>query len=152
MKNFLSIHNFIKAITFIIIVSICAASFACITAPAKNANADSGDMFQDMQDEGLKIIGGTAYGSEKPQNSVMAIIAEFIKLVLSFLGLIFVILLLYAGFLWMTAAGNEDQVAKAKSIFSNGIMGLIIVLSAYAITYFVLEKIIYATTRVAAPK
>ncbi len=121
---------------------LSACSLLYIASPAKIANAN---MFDDMKDEGLKNIGSTAYGSEEPKNSVMYIIAEFIKYVLSFLGLIFLVLILYAGFLWMTAAGNEEQIGKAKSIFTSGIMGLIIILSAYAITYFVLDKIILAT-------
>lgn len=56
-----------------------------------------------------------------------------------FLGLIAILLLslnLYAGFLWMTAGGNEEQVTKAKTTLRNGVIGLIIVLSAYSITIF----------------
>lgn len=140
-----SVSHLIKTAIFAL---LCAASIFYILSPAKKANADSANMFKNMQDEGLHTIGETAYGDQKPQ-PVMAIIAEFIKYFLSFLGLIFLTLILYAGFLWMTAAGNEDQVAKAKSIFANGIMGLIIILAAYAITYFVLEKIILATTGIA---
>lgn len=101
--------------------------------------------FDEMKEAGLEDIGETAYGSDAPQNSVPEIIAEIIKYLLSFLGLLFLILTLYGGFLWMTAAGNDDQIAKAKAIIVNGIVGLIIILAAYSITYFVLEHVLKVT-------
>ncbi len=61
----------------------------------------------------------------------------FIKILLSFLGIIFLILIIYGGFLWMTAAGNNDKVEKAKNIIVNSVVGLVIVMLAYAITWFV---------------
>ena len=45
---------------------------------------------------------------------------------------------MYAGFLWMTASGNSEQVEKATGILKMAIIGLIIVMAAYSITYFAL--------------
>jgi len=70
------------------------------------------------------------------------IITYVIKLVLSFLGIIFFLLILYAGFMWMTSAGNDEKISKAKKIMMAAFIGLVIVLSAYAITIFVLERIL----------
>lgn len=56
---------------------------------------------------------------------------------LSFIGTIFFVLIIYSGIMWMTAAGNEQQVAKAKDIIIAATIGLVIVLSAYAITRFI---------------
>jgi len=106
-------------------------------------------MFDEIKRGGLEDIGHTVYGSETPQKPIMQIIAEIIKYVLSFLGIIFLILILYGGFLWMTAGGNEEQVAKAKTIVINSIIGVIIILSSYAITYYVLENVIRASTGMA---
>lgn len=78
--------------------------------------------------------------------SLAEVISTIIKAVLSFLGVILVILLIYGGFLWMTAAGNEESIAKAKKIIISAFIGLTIVLSAYVITYYVLDKILEATT------
>jgi len=72
-------------------------------------------------------------------------IAEIIKITLSFLGVIFIVLIVYAGFLWMTSAGNEEKVKKAKDIMVAAIIGVAIVLLAYAITYFVIDKLLDAT-------
>ncbi len=72
-------------------------------------------------------------------------IAMIIQVVLSFLGVIFFIIMIYAGFLWMTAGGNEEQLTKAKNLLKNGTIGLLIVLAAYAITYFVVSQFGEAT-------
>ncbi len=65
------------------------------------------------------------------------IIGTVIKAFLSFLGVIFLILMIYGGYIWMLARGNEQEVARAKNIIRNALIGLIIVLAAYAITILV---------------
>ncbi|MCX6797945.1 MAG: pilin [Candidatus Falkowbacteria bacterium] len=62
---------------------------------------------------------------------------QIIGVVLSFIGVIFLILMIYAGIMWMTAAGNEQQVSKAKDLLVNAIIGLVIVFAAYAITAYI---------------
>ena len=57
--------------------------------------------------------------------------------VLSFIGVIFMALIIFGGFQWMIARGNDQQVEKAKNLIIQSIIGLIIVLSAYAITAFI---------------
>ncbi|MCD4762299.1 hypothetical protein K8R32_05065 [bacterium] len=64
-----------------------------------------------------------------------------IKGFLSVLGIIFIILLILAGYNWMTAAGDEAKVTKAKDTIQKAIIGLIIIVSAYAITAFVFINI-----------
>jgi cbb3-type cytochrome oxidase subunit 3 len=61
-------------------------------------------------------------------------IGEIIQAFLSFLGVIFLVLMIYGGYAWMMARGNEQEVVKAKNIITNAIIGLVIVLAAYAIT------------------
>lgn len=65
-------------------------------------------------------------------------IGRVIKIALGFVGTIFFALTVYAGFLWMTAQGNSDQVDKAKDILKTAVIGIIIVVSAYSITAFIL--------------
>ena len=77
----------------------------------------------------------------KTENPVK-IISYIIKAVLSFLGVIFISLTIYAGILWMTSTGNEEKISKAKAIIIGAAIGLAICLSAYAITVFVLDRII----------
>jgi hypothetical protein len=60
---------------------------------------------------------------------------------MSFLGIIAVCLIIWAGFLWMTARGNEDKVKEAQTIIKTSIIGLVIILAAWAITDWVLATI-----------
>ncbi len=55
---------------------------------------------------------------------------------LSLLGIIFLILMMYGGLLWMSAQGNEAQIEKAKNVIKAGTIGIIVVLSAYAVSFF----------------
>lgn len=80
-----------------------------------------------------------------PNMRVGEIVSYIIKLLLSFLGVIFIVLIIYAGFLWMTAAGNEEKISKGKNIMASAIIGLAIVLAAYLITYFVIDNLLLAT-------
>lgn len=67
---------------------------------------------------------------------------QIISLILSFVGVVFLILIVYAGILWMTAQGNDQQVTKAKDLIVNSVIGIIIVFAAYAITSFIGSEII----------
>ena len=71
-----------------------------------------------------------------------AIIGTF----LSLLGIIFVCLIIYGGFLWMTSGGNEVKVMKAKEVLAQAVIGLVIIMSAYAITFFVFQSLQQVTT------
>lgn len=74
-------------------------------------------------------------GEEDPRNLVVEIIKYFI----TFLGLIFTILIIWGGFRWMKAGGNEQEVASAKKTVVAAVIGMVIILAAYAITYFIAE-------------
>lgn len=67
--------------------------------------------------------------------------------VLSLLGVIFFLLIFYGGIRWMLAQGNEAEVDKAKEILVAAVVGLIIVLSAYAITTFIGNQLTSATNQ-----
>lgn len=66
------------------------------------------------------------------------IAVDIVKYLMTFLGIIAVVVILLGGFKWMTAAGNEDKVAEAKKLIIAGVIGLIIILSAFAIVTFVI--------------
>ncbi len=96
----------------------------------------------------LKAAGGASganiAGSGPTDPRIIA--ANIIRVALSLIGIIFVGLSVYAGFLWMTAGGEEEKVSRAKKLLYNGVIGLAIVLSAYAISYFVFQSLLGATT------
>lgn len=65
-------------------------------------------------------------------------IAQIIKLALGFLGVVFLVLIIMAGFKWMTAGGASDQVKQAQASLINASIGLTIVLFSYLITNYVI--------------
>ena len=60
-----------------------------------------------------------------------------ISVALSILGVIFLIITIISGYQWMTAQGNEAQVTKAKDSVTRAVIGLIVVISSYAIWFFI---------------
>lgn len=72
---------------------------------------------------------------------IRLIIARLIRTFLGLTGIILVGLILYAGFLWMTAAGAEDKISTAKKILINAVIGLVLTFGAFAITQFVVGAI-----------
>lgn len=75
--------------------------------------------------------------SEESASNLSSVIGNTIKILLDFVGIIFIILIIYAGYTWMLARGNETEAQKAKDTITRAIIGLFIVLAAYAITAFV---------------
>ena len=71
------------------------------------------------------------------EQNVGVISGRVINVALSLVGLIFLILMVYAGYLWMTARGEEAKITKAQDIIKGTVIGLILVLSAYAITVLI---------------
>lgn len=76
-------------------------------------------------------------------DSLSEIIGAAIKAFLSLLGVIFLVLMIYAGFHWMTAQGDEQKVEKAKNTIVRAIVGLVIVVGAYAIWAFIKSYFIF---------
>lgn len=91
----------------------------------------------------LETAGGGAYDVEKTNEYTMSeIIGTVVSAFLSLLGIIFIVLILYAGYNWMVSSGNEEKINKAKSTLLRATIGLIIVTASYAIWAFVYAKLI----------
>ncbi len=89
-----------------------------------------------------KTAGDQAGYSKMP---IELLVGNIISIALGILGLIFLVLTVYGGYIWMIARGDEAKVEKAKETMTNSIIGLAIVLGAYAITYFVVSGLIQGT-------
>jgi len=74
---------------------------------------------------------------QKLEQTLPAQIGRIVQLFVSFAGVIMLVIVVYAGILWMTAGGNTENVEKAKKLLRNAIIGLIIVLLAYIIVAFI---------------
>lgn len=74
--------------------------------------------------------------------------ARIINVALGFLGIIAVVIVLVGGFKYMVSGGNEEKTTEAKNLIVAGIIGLAIILSAWAITSFVISQLLTATSDV----
>ena len=89
----------------------------------------------------LKTVGPAGgYEASTNDTSAAAIAGTVIKAFLGMLGVIFIILIVLAGYNWMTAAGDEQKVEKAREGIKRAIIGLIIITGSYAIWTFIFTK------------
>jgi len=86
--------------------------------------------------------GDTPPWSGATDTSLAGIVSIVIQAFLGLLGVLFLTYLLYAGYHWMTAQGDEKKVDKAKDTITRAVIGLIVTVGAYAITYFVIQKLV----------
>ena len=96
---------------------------------------------------------GLSYGASIGLGStdIRSTIASIIRVAMGLLGIVAVVIILVGGFKWMTAGGNEDQVGEAKKWIFSGIIGLAIILSAYALASFVITQLSSATGLTGTP-
>lgn len=86
----------------------------------------------------VKKAGEIAWGTSN--TDLIGMIGKVLNVGLSMLGLVFLGFALYAGFKWMTAQGDAKAVAYAKDSVRNNVIGLIIIMCAYALTNFVVGQ------------
>lgn len=88
--------------------------------------------------EGLDTTAGEI-GFDAP-SGLFEIIANYASWLFSFLGLVFFAIMLYGGIIWMTSAGDDKKVAKAKDLLRTAVIGIVIIVSAFAITTFLADN------------
>lgn len=92
----------------------------------------------------LGTAANAAYGGTAPTTTILDYTRGIITVVFSLLGIVFLFLTLYAGYLWMTAMGDPKKVTKAKDILGQSVIGLIILVLSYGISYMVVGTIGFA--------
>jgi len=90
---------------------------------------------------------GLSYGSNLglAATDPRIVIGKIIQIFLGLLGIIALVLIVYAGFLWMTAGGNEEQIDTAKRTLISAVIGLAIILASFGIATFILNSLMQAT-------
>lgn len=112
------------------------AVFACVFQPlsvsaAVNLN-DAGSLLNRVSDPEK-----TGLSQDNLQTSTGTLIQRALTLV----GIIFLVLMIYAGILWMTARGNNEQISSARNTIIAAIIGLVVVVGSYAITSLILQRL-----------
>jgi len=74
-------------------------------------------------------------------SSISTIVGNLIAAMLALTGIIFLVIMVYAGMLYMTAAGEEGKVKKAKSMLTTSVIGILIVVTAYAVTTYLVQAL-----------
>jgi len=98
-------------------------------------------------DDAVTVRGGLAESSSisgltpSGDQTLSEYVGSVINVVLSFLGVAFLILALYAGILWMTAAGDQTVAQKAKTILVDAAVGLFVILISYQVVTLVIKSI-----------
>ncbi len=132
------IKNHIK--TAILIFSAAFFVFACASASAQGTQSNSPSGNYGL-DETVSVTSGGFSAKEAlldpAANKPQILVGKIIGVVLSFVGVIFLVLIIYSGLTWMLAQGNESTIDKAKQTIIAATTGLVIVMAAYAITAFI---------------
>jgi len=101
---------------------------------------DTGGTYKFKDQSGLGTAANVAgYDIGTSATSLETVISRVIYTLLSLVGLLFLGLIIYGSYTWMTAEGNEEKVKKATSIIISALIGLIITLSAYVLSYFLIS-------------
>lgn len=95
------------------------------------------DVIIDMNKQGVELSTKAGYEEIWPEKIIATVIQAFLGL----LGIIFIVLIILAGYNWMIARGDEEKVTKAKDTLRRAVIGLIIIVGAYAISYFVFSNL-----------
>ncbi len=87
-------------------------------------------------------------GTGIPRQSIESFAANLVITLLGIVGILFMLLILYGGYTWMmgSRSGKEKEINNAKTILTNATIGLMIVIAAYVLTYFIATQIINATS------
>ncbi|MBI4121958.1 MAG: hypothetical protein HY461_01365 [Parcubacteria group bacterium] len=131
-----------KRLFVVLFVFLSLLGASCDTVPS----VQTGDPYENPYFSGSADVGKTL-----PDNYVTQawnpyfILGRVVKIALSFLGVGALSLLVYSGYTWMTAAGNDDKITEAKKTMSHAAVGLILIMMSYSLTWYVVARLQRAT-------
>lgn len=108
-----------------------------LSAPERSLAATAGSRL------GNVVASGPSYDVDKTtQNTLTDYVGALVGVFLGLLGVIFVFLVIYGGYTWMTAAGNPEKATKAGRILKYAIIGLLVIIGVYAIWIFLFKRVV----------
>jgi len=117
------------------LISLAIIAFLVVPAFALTAHAQF--------DPGLNAV-SNGLNNSLSSTDPRTVIGRIINMALGFLGVIAVGIVLLGGFKWMTAGGNEEKTGEAKKLLGAGVIGLVIILSSWAIATFIINSLMTA--------
>lgn len=124
------------SLKLILIFSFFILSVFFVAGPV---SADANSMMWGSQAGSVQT--STGLGDEDPR----VMVSSVVNILLGFLGIIAVIAILIGGFKYMTAGGDSGETDKATKIIGAGVVGLVVILMAYALANFIIDKLYTAT-------
>jgi TRAP-type C4-dicarboxylate transport system permease small subunit len=123
-----------KILTYILLAAITVSLFFVHQVGAIDIGLGDGGLASEAADQ-------AGFNTNVTETTLAETIGLVVQAVLGFLGIIFTILVVFAGFQWMTARGDEGKVTKAQDTIRMAIVGLIIVLASYSISTFIINAL-----------
>jgi amino acid transporter len=136
MKKFLNKQN------LMVVLALCFALSMLVGSVASAADEPLNTVKINADDLGIVYGKATGLGDK----DLRTMTADIVRTLLGLLGIVAVVIILIGGFKWMTAMGEEEKVGEAKKLLSAGIIGLVIILCAYAIANFAISQLVEGTT------
>lgn len=90
---------------------------------------------------------GTSAGVQNQNVDLPTMVGRIVNIALGFVGILLLAYILFAGFTWMTAGGDTKKVDAAQTMIKNAVIGLLIVVAAFAISNFVLTSLVNVTSQ-----
>lgn len=91
----------------------------------------------------MDAISKDSYNTTAEAQNPLIYAGKLISVVLGLLGVIFLVIIVNAGYGWMMAQGDATKITKAKDEIWRAVIGLLIIVGAYAIQYYVFDRIVY---------
>ncbi len=135
-KRFIKIKILAAIFSLTMLAQAGLANASIINTNAKNQIGNSADSVS-----GVAGYDPISLGS----NDLATIVGIVIQAFLAILGVIFLVYMIYAGYNWMIAQGDEEKVTKAKETIQRAVIGLIVIIAAYAISAWVFDKLLTNT-------
>ena len=123
-----------------LLISLSFITLLLIGSPTNAAGALSSEIRDKINDNTTQLNDAAGYNGD---TDILSVAKNVIVIILSLLAVIFLFLIIYAGFKWMTAEGDADDIKKAKATIKTSIIGLLIVLASYGFTYFLFSQITF---------
>ncbi|MFH0818771.1 MAG: pilin [Patescibacteria group bacterium] len=122
-------------------ISLIVIAFLLLATPYMATYAGTWNPSRPTFDPGQNVLRNSKLGDTDP----IVLVASIINWLLTILGLIALVLIVYGGFIWMMSRGNEEETTKAKNIIQGAIIGLIVILASYGIAGYVFTTVLEMT-------
>jgi hypothetical protein len=137
MKKFIKLSILLSLFLFLIIPIYAGATTTDLIVPSPNASK-----IPTLKDRLTSVGGAAGFTTDTTIASTPKVVGIIVGAFINFTGLTFIVLMIIAGYGWMTSNGNEEKIKKSVSTIKASIIGLIVSLSAWAIWNLIFQKLL----------